>query len=459
MTREVPLAVVDADRVPAARYYDKAFFDLECEHLWPRVWQMACRLDEIPNVGDFVEYENLGTSVIVVRTRDGGVSAFYNACRHRGLQLVEDRGCAKSGFVCPFHGWCYGLDGENTFVYSPELFRAENLEPSDLSLRPCRLETWGGSAFINHDPDAAPLRESLGPFAPAMEAYDVENMRVEWWESTVLPVNWRLAVGIFLEGYHVRSTHPELVPPGSRGETTYKRSRPDGDSASGQGGSADSRAQVDDFLHYLRALGEGMGGMVHEREIQIAESLRDVELPNPATASSDFSLHVEAAITEWGEKTGVPVPDFDNIARQGAKSGVWFAFPHFFLLPVYASASAYRVRPLGPEETLFEIWSLTPCAPGEEPPPPVTPVPMAGDDERWPLIPAQDFSNLPRQQRGLHAPGFEYMRLAEGVEGSISNFERLVDGYLAGLDPKQLLDATEYVSRRVGTEVTQDLGL
>ena len=90
-------------------------------------------------------------------------------------------------------------------MYSPELFRAENLEPSDLSLRPCRVETWGGSAFINHDPDAAPLRESLGPFAPAMEAFDVENMRVEWWESTVLPVNWRLAVGIFLRFLCVRS--------------------------------------------------------------------------------------------------------------------------------------------------------------------------------------------------------------------------------------------------------------
>lgn len=456
--REVPLKIVDADRVPAARYHDQAFFDLECEHLWPRVWQMACRLDEIPNVGDFVEYENLGTSVIVVRTPGGGVSAFYNACRHRGLQLVQDRGCASSGFICPFHGWCYGLDGENTFVYSPELFRPENLEPSELSLRPCRVETWGGSAFVNHDPDAAPLRESLGPFAPAMEAFGVENMRVEWWESTVLPVNWRLAIGTFLEGYHVRTTHPELVPPGSRGETTYLPSRPDKDYASRHAGSADSRAQIDDFLYYLRALGEGMGAMVHEREIQIAESLRDVELTDPATASSDFTQLVHTALTEWGEGSGVPVPDFDFIAEQGIKSGVWFAFPHFFLLPVYASAAAYRVRPLGPEETLFEVWSLTPSAPGEGFPVPVTPVPMAGDDERWPVVPAQDFANLPRQQRGLHAPGFEYMRLARDVEGSISNFERLVDGYLAGLDPQKLLDATQHVSRRVGTEITEDLG-
>ena len=458
MGRDVPLAVVDADRIPAARYYDQAFFELECEHLWPRVWQMACRLDEIPNVGDFVEYENLGKSVVVVRTRDGGVAAFHNACRHRGVQLAQDRGCASNGFICPFHGWCYDIDGTNTFVYSPEHFRDANLEPAELDLRPCRVETWGGSAFINFDDAAPPLRESLGPFATAMEAFEPENMRVEWWESTVLPVNWRLAIGAFLEGYHVRTTHPELVPPSSRGDTTYKRSG-EGDYASRGAGGADSRQQVDDFLYYLRNLGEGMGGMVHEREIQIAESLRDVELPDPATASSEFTQHVYTALAEWGEESGVPVPDFDVITEQGIKSGVWFAFPHFFLLPVYASASAYRVRPLGPEETLFEIWSLTTYAPGDEPAAPVTPVPRAPDDERWSWIPAQDFANLPRQQRGLHAEGFEYMRLAQGVEGTISNFERLVDGYLAGLDSRQLTGAVHHVSRRVGTEITHDMGL
>ena len=52
------------------RYFDPDFYALECEQLWPRVWQMACRLEEIPAVGDAVEYEILDQSVIVVRTRD-----------------------------------------------------------------------------------------------------------------------------------------------------------------------------------------------------------------------------------------------------------------------------------------------------------------------------------------------------------------------------------------------------
>ena len=67
----VPHAIAVPDRVPKARYVDPDFYRLECEQLWPRVWQMACRLEEIPQPNDFVEYEFLDQSVIVLRTDDG----------------------------------------------------------------------------------------------------------------------------------------------------------------------------------------------------------------------------------------------------------------------------------------------------------------------------------------------------------------------------------------------------
>ena len=63
----MPWAVQTADRIPKQRYYDPEFYALENELLWPRVWQMACRLEEIPKPGDFVEYEILDESIIVVR--------------------------------------------------------------------------------------------------------------------------------------------------------------------------------------------------------------------------------------------------------------------------------------------------------------------------------------------------------------------------------------------------------
>ncbi len=448
--RDVPLRVTQRDQIPVERYYDQEFYDLELEHFWPRVWQMACRLEEIPELGDYVEYSNVGKSVIVVRNREGGVNAFHNACRHRGVQLAQDRGNVANGFICPFHGWCYDLEGVNTFVYSPDHFRDDNIDPADLNLAPCRVETWGGMAYINHDDGAAPLRESLEPFATAMDAFNAEHMRIEWTESCLLPVNWRLALGAFLEGYHVRTTHPQIIPKGTRDKHTYKPSRPGVEYASRYAGTDDTRTQVDNFLLYLRNLHVGNRGMIDKRELAIAESLRHVELPDPATASRDFTHKIYEALMEWGRETNTPVPDFDYIVENEIPNGTWYAFPNIFLQPIFSSAPMYRVRPLGPEETLFDIYSLTTYAPGEAPPVPPTPTPMAPDDSRWPEIPAQDFSNLPKQQLGLHAGGFDYMRLAEGVEGMVSNVERMVDTYLEGAGHDHIAEKLPFASGRIG---------
>ena len=67
----VPYAIDVVDRVRKERYFDPEFFAMEAELLWPKVWQMACRLEEIPEVGDFAEYEILDQSVLVVRTEHG----------------------------------------------------------------------------------------------------------------------------------------------------------------------------------------------------------------------------------------------------------------------------------------------------------------------------------------------------------------------------------------------------
>src|SRR5215204_2156864 len=88
----VPFAVDVPDRVPKERYFDVDFYEREVEQLWPRVWQMACRLEEIPGPRDFVTYEILDQSVVVVRADDMGVVAFQNACRHRGVRIVEGPG-------------------------------------------------------------------------------------------------------------------------------------------------------------------------------------------------------------------------------------------------------------------------------------------------------------------------------------------------------------------------------
>ena len=82
---------------------------------------------------------------------------------------------------------------------------------------------------------------------------------------------------------------------------------------------------------------------------------------------------------------------------------------------------------------------------------------MRFDDPRWPPIPTQDFSNLPRQQRGLHTKGFEFMRLSNMVEGLISNYQRLIDGYLRELPYEKLTPAARKVTGCIDVGIA-DLG-
>ena len=86
------------------------------------------------------------------------MKAYHNACRHRGVPLVREggRGNYKSqGFICPFHGWRFNTEGKCIFVYGKHMFSEHQLDQDDLNLRVCRVETWGGMAWINHDDNAA----------------------------------------------------------------------------------------------------------------------------------------------------------------------------------------------------------------------------------------------------------------------------------------------------------------
>ena len=275
------------DRVPKERYYDADFYQLEVERLWPRVWQMACRLEEIPRPHDVVEYELLDQSVMVLRTDDMGVRAFQNTCRHRGVRLVQGRGTCADGFTCPFHGWCYGLDGTNTGVPQRKSFAPHNMEPGDIDLVPVRCETWGGCAWINFDNDAPPVRECMEPSATILDAWKVESLRTEKWYAARLPVNWKLAVEAFVEMYHVVVTHPQLDIPGMR----YSL-RP--------GAPFDPRAFIDAEIDYMRAMSEGMDGMIHANDVRVAEGLRGMELPaDPTLAISTWNRALNDAVTSF----------------------------------------------------------------------------------------------------------------------------------------------------------------
>ncbi len=425
----VPFAMKDPLHVPRERYYDRAFFELERERLWPHVWQMACRLEEIPASGDFVEYEICDQSIIVVRQADGSIGAFFNACRHRATELAKGDGRFPGGqIVCPFHGWRWNLDGSSSFVFGAEGFAPECLDPDDLRLRECLVDTWGGCVWINMDPDAPPLLDGLAPVPAMLDPLGVENMRVWWWKEVILDANWKLAQEAFLEGYHTMQTHPQIrrgpddeAPPQLLAYETYARGH-----SSFRNGTQRVKMTPDQSLELSRIFWEGQDAMTLEKDIRVMASVRD----HPDAAQSFPRLAVDA-IYEDAAARGIP------IAPYGPAMKLWggevFAFPNYFVLPQFANALCYRSRPYGddPERCRFEVWSLTTYPEGEEPGPPQLQGRYAKDDtEHWGLIPRQDFSNIERQQRGLHSRSFEQLRLATEWERAISNMHESLDRHL-----------------------------
>ncbi|MDE2041707.1 MAG: Rieske 2Fe-2S domain-containing protein, partial [Alphaproteobacteria bacterium] len=371
------------------------------------------------------------------------------ACRHRGLPLAGkgDGGahgnCKAQGFICPFHGWRWNAEGENTFVYGRHLFDERQLDAGDLALRPCRHEEAIGCVFINFDDNAPTLVETWGPILGKLETRLQGDQRAEWWYATELPANWKTAMEAFMEGYHVMRTHPQLqrAVPGLY-NSMY------GHDTGGIGDQVNpnwtKQQNIDAQLLNLELLSDGMAGMIHAKEVAIARTIPADILPDdPMQMVMHWFGAVQHAIHATLSAQGENVPDLNALAVSDPIQAVEFLFPHYFLLPFFTSTSAYRIRPTGPETCLFEIWSLTHFVPGTEPAPVMEPTVLPYDSDQFPPIPRQDYSNIPIQQKGLHAHGFDFMRLSKNIEGMISNYNRIIDGHLAGVTQAKLAAATQ----------------
>ncbi len=196
--------------VPRERYTSPEFAELEFERLWSRVWQVACREEEIAEVGDFSEYLIGDQSILVVRSDPETVRAFHNTCLHRGTRLADGNGRFPEDCIrCRYHAWRYDLDGKLVEVVDENEF---DLIPPDAGLRAVRVERWGGFVWVCLDRSAPSLALYLEPLTSLLEPYHLDRLRLRTYLSTVLPANWKVAVDAFNEGYHVQGTHPQLLP-------------------------------------------------------------------------------------------------------------------------------------------------------------------------------------------------------------------------------------------------------
>ncbi|HEY1828170.1 MAG TPA: aromatic ring-hydroxylating dioxygenase subunit alpha [Acidimicrobiales bacterium] len=441
MGLDVPFAMTKGTRVPAPRYFDREFARLEDERLWSRTWQMACRLEEIPMPGDYVTYTIGDQSLIVLRLDQDTIRAYSNACRHRGTQLAVGSGSFRGGQIaCPFHGWRWNLDGTNSFVFGQEGFTESVTDPLELCLPQAGVGTWGGCVFVNLDPDAPPLLESIDPMPSLLDPLGIDLMKVVWWKAVDLPANWKLAMEAFIEGYHVMASHPQITQgqfdeydPNSlayevhAGGHSHYINRPGAQRSHRR--KIDYLDEVEALIEASRILGEGLEAMTLPRDLAVIETLRD----RPVAEDASLGSELVKAIYEHAAQEGIALPRLKgpDLIKWG---GVFFVFPNYFVLPQYGNALCYRFRPVpgDPERCLLELWSVSIPGAQDEPTRPVMAGPFAPDDtEHWPLIPLQDFANITRQQKGVHNRTFKNTRISHVYEVGIANLHEEVDRYLA----------------------------
>ncbi|MEN3950276.1 aromatic ring-hydroxylating dioxygenase subunit alpha [Iodidimonas sp. SYSU 1G8] len=202
------------DTKDPSRYYSAAYKAREWERLWSRVWTIAGVASDIPETGDFLTYDLLHESFIIVRTGPGAadIAAYYNVCGHRGNRLVQaDFGRVSGAFTCPFHSWQWTIDGALAHVTDAETFRPEVLAQAP-DLVPVSLGIVAGVIFITMDENPRPLRDFLGPVADHMESFHVDKMNVVRHVRSEWAANWKTGIDAFYETYHLGSVHPQTQP-------------------------------------------------------------------------------------------------------------------------------------------------------------------------------------------------------------------------------------------------------
>ena len=111
---------------------DPEHWKLEQQAIFRKTWLHVGRVERLPKTGSYFTWEmpsvGAGTSIIVVKDKEGTVRAFYNMCRHRGNKLVwndfpgEEVSGSCRQFTCKYHAWRFALNGDLTFIQQEDEF-------------------------------------------------------------------------------------------------------------------------------------------------------------------------------------------------------------------------------------------------------------------------------------------------------------------------------------------------
>lgn len=433
---------VRPDYIPKSDYTDPQIHELEKERLWPRVWQIACREEEIPKVGDYVNYEIVEDSILVMRTAPGVIKAYHNVCPHRGRRLRDDARGTVPVLRCNYHAWRFNLDGK--LIDRPEGEDWKNcpgMRDGEVGLAEIKVDTWGGMVWINMDPECEPLLEFLDPIPEKLGAFDLEDCRFHAYWTIKMPVNWKVVLEAFVEAYHVPGTHPQMLQfghgpapapqediDGLRRHSTHTVTKTEGPPAESPFHGADVRTL---FYGQMKELYDTLGGAM-----QMPPGLRAVERVVEELPEGTDAATVRAKYWDFHKeeltKTGAKWPE--RLQPADLWSTAWQVFPNSSILPAVDGIQWYRMRPdpENPEHCIFDVWIIARYAPGQEPKVKQEIFEKPEDfKDRQPFL-EQDFANLVAVQKGMRSRGFAGARPSPAQEATVTNVHRYLHDYLFG---------------------------
>ena len=426
LLREYPPKYLDNHEISADRYLTQEWHDLEVEHVWRKVWQMACRLEELQTVGDHVVYEVATESVIVVRSGPEvhDVSAYINSCLHRGTQLRSEGGNVQR-FRCPFHGFTWDLEGQ--LVHIPNSWDFPDVVPQEFCLPEAQIDFWGGFVFINFDEDCEPFDSYIEILEEEFKNFPLENRWKAAHVEKVMPCNWKLALEAFIESFHIGVTHPQTA--------AYV---------------ADANTQYDIFpgsRHVNRMItlegipSPNLGNVPAEETIRKMQ--RDVPFHGGERIVAQEGDRVRDLLAERArEKLGASArADMSDLSTSETLDAIeYFLFPNLVPWAGQGVPICYRFRPNGndPHSCIMEIMLLF-AKPDEGDPPPPPPTVKLTLQDSWSnaaalggagMVVDQDTDNLIRIQRGLQANKRGSVTLAAYQESRIRHFHQTLENYL-----------------------------
>ncbi|MBI4852135.1 MAG: Rieske 2Fe-2S domain-containing protein [Acidobacteria bacterium] len=205
--------VAESYKQPIKDYFSLEALEKERHILFRNYPLIIAHSTQLSNPGDYLCHNETGVPIVLLRNNDGKLKAFINVCRHRGMRLVsEPSGRERRAFVCPYHAWTYDQEGE--LIYIPQQEGFPDLDCKEMGLINLPVVEKYGFIWVVPTPGKdLNIDEYLGNIGEDFASYGFNTHISYHLTSKRKPLNWKIGVEIFLEGYHVKQTHKKTIFP------------------------------------------------------------------------------------------------------------------------------------------------------------------------------------------------------------------------------------------------------